>query len=70
MFGEGELKMFVLQTVIEFTVAILLIVGLFKEEKVVRFEDRVIAFLKKKLRARKTAPTYRSRSSCDRRNCA
>ena len=52
--------MFVFQTVIEFTVAVLLIIGLFKEEKVVRFEDRIIASLRKKLDAKRTAPTYRN----------
>lgn len=62
--------MFVFQTVIEFTVAVLLIIGLFKEEKVVRFEDRIIASLRKKLHAKRTAPTYRSSNPCDRKNCA
>lgn len=62
--------MFVLQTVIEFAVAILLIVGLFKEQHVVEFEDRVIAFIKRRSRARKSAEPYRSSKSYDRKNCA
>lgn len=63
--------MFVLQTVIEFTIAILLIVGLFKEDKVVAFEDKVIAVIKRKLRARRTATVYRNAvPHPDRRNCA
>lgn len=70
MFGKGEIEMFVLQTVIEFAVATLLIVGLFKEQRVVEFEDRVIAFIKRKVRARKTTEPYRSSNSYDRKNCA
>lgn len=63
--------MFVLQTVFEFTIAILLIVGLFKENKVVEFEDRVVAFIKRRIRARKTATVYRNPvPHPDRRNCA
>lgn len=63
--------MLVLQTVFEFAIAILLIVGLFKESKVVAFEDRVIAFIKRKVRARKNITVYRSAiSHSDRRNCA
>lgn len=63
--------MLVLQTVFEFAIAILLIVGLFKESKVVAFEDRVIAFIKRKVRARKNITVYRSAiPHSDRRNCA
>lgn len=63
--------MFVLQTVIEFTIAILLIIGLFKEDKVVAFEDKVIAIIKRKFCGRKTAAVYNSTvPHSDRRNCA
>ena len=63
--------MFVLQTIIEFAIAILLIVGLFKEDKVVAFEDKVIAIIKRRIRARKSATIYRNAvPHPDRRNCA
>lgn len=62
--------MFILQTVIEFGIAALLIVGLFKEEKVVAFEDRIVATVKRKLRNRKGADTYHSSKSFNRKNCA
>ncbi|MBE6799340.1 MAG: hypothetical protein E7525_06190 [Ruminococcaceae bacterium] len=63
--------MFVLQTVIEFTIAILLILGLFKEDKVVAFEDKVIAIIKHKIRVRKAATVYRNAvPHQDHRNCA
>lgn len=63
--------MFVLQTVVEFTIAALLIVGLFKEDKVVQFEDKIIGIAKRKLCRRKSAAVYNSTvPNSNRKHCA
>ncbi len=64
--------MFVLMTIIEFAVAALLIIGLFNEDKVVAFEDKIIAIIKRKIKSRKAVATpYRSyKHQNDHRNCA
>ncbi len=41
--------MFILQTVLEIAVAAFIIWGLFNEKKLVKFEDRVIDFVKRKV---------------------
>ncbi len=42
--------MFILQTVLEFSVAAFIIWGLFNESRLVRFEDRIADFVKRRVR--------------------
>ena len=64
---------FMLQTVLEIAVATFIIWGLFNEKTLIRFEDRIIAALKKKFKAsRSKRNVYRheARRQYDDRNCA
>ena len=63
---------FMLQTIIEIAVATFIIWGLFNEQVLVRFEDRVFAWIKKRIKAsRKKSNNYhhQPRKTGD-RNCA
>lgn len=65
---------FMLQTVLEIAVATFIIWGLFHEKTLVKFEDRIIARIKRKFKAsRSKRNVYRHESSnrhYDDRNCA
>lgn len=67
MFGKGKSTMFILQTVLEFAVAIFIIWGLFNESKLVDFEDRIIERIKKRKAAKRRRNFYRHipSSECD-----
>lgn len=54
--------MFILQTVLEFAAAGFIIWGLFHEDKLVDFEDRIIEKIKKKSAAKKKSRVYRHSS--------
>ena len=65
--------MFILQTVFEFAVAGFIIWGLFNEKKLIKFEDRVIDFIKRHTKSSaKKRNVYRHESHCKRddRTCA
>ncbi len=65
--------MFMLQTVLEIAVATFIIWGLFHEKTLVRFEDRIIAYIKKKVKAsrsKKNIYRHESHRHYDDRNCA
>ncbi len=64
---------FMLHTVLEIAVATFIIWGLFNEKTLIRFEDKIITYFKKKIRAsHKKRNIYRHESSrrFDDRNCA
>lgn len=64
---------FMLQTVFEIAVATFIIWGLFNEKTLIRFEDRIIAALKKKFklsRSKRNVYRHETRCGCDDRNCA
>ncbi len=64
---------FMLQTVLEIAVATFIIWGLFHEKTLVKFEDRIIAYIKKKVkakRAKRNVYRHESRRHYDDRNCA
>lgn len=74
MFGKekGEMAMFILQTVLEFSVAAFIIWGLFNESRLVRFEDRIADFVKRRVRrsyAKRNEYRHESRGKND-RTCA
>ncbi len=53
--------MFILQTVFEFSVAGFIIWGLFNEQKLVKFEDRIFDVIKRRVKASaKKRNVYRS----------
>lgn len=57
--------MFILQTIIEFAVAGFIIWGLFNEKKLVKFEDRIIDAIKRRVKAsEKKRNVYRHESHC------
>lgn len=63
--------MFILQTVIEFAIAGFIIWGLFNENKLVDFEDKIIEKIKRRVRASRRANIYTRESSVrDNKNCA
>lgn len=66
--------MFILQTLLEIAVAVFIIWGLFNEKKLIKFEDRVIDFIKRKVSSsRAKRNVYRhetNRQYTDDRNCA
>ena len=63
--------MFILQTILEFGVAGFIIWGLFNEQKLVDFEDKVIDRIKLKLKSRKSNSNVYNHSSSDaNRRCA
>lgn len=66
--------MFILQTLLEIAVAVFIIWGLFNEKKLVKFEDRIIDFVKRKVSSsRAKRNVYRhetNRHYTDDRNCA
>ena len=65
--------MFILQTVLEFAVAIFIIWGLFNEQKLIKFEDRIIDAVKRRVKkSAKNRNVYRheSRRQPDDRTCA
>ena len=64
---------FMLQTILEIAAATFIIWGLFNEKTLVKFEDRIIARIKRKIRAnRQKRNVYRHESTrhFDDRNCA
>ena len=53
--------MFILQTVLEFSVAGFIIWGLFNEQKLIKFEDRIFDFVKRHTKSSaKKRNVYRS----------
>ena len=66
--------MFILQTVLEIAVAVFIIWGLFNEKTLVKFEDRIIDFIKRKVKSSQAKRNvYRHetrRNYSDDRNCA
>ncbi len=64
--------MFILQTVIEFSIAGFIIWGLFNEKKLIRFEDRIFDFFKRHFKKScKNRNIYRHESRrSDDRTCA
>ena len=63
--------MFILQTILEFGVAGFIIWGLFNEQKLVDFEDKVISRIKLKIKARKANSNVYNHTSGDvTRRCA
>ena len=54
--------MFIIQTILEFSVAGFIIWGLFNEDKLVDFEDKVIDKIKAKIAAKKRSNFYRHTS--------
>lgn len=65
--------MFILTTVIQFAVAAFIIWGLFNEKKLIRFEDKLIAKLKKRFalsHKRQNTYHYKSHYISNDRNCA
>jgi hypothetical protein len=65
--------MFILQTVLEFSVAGFIIWGLFNEQKLIKFEDRIFDFIKRHTKSSaKKRNVYRHESRCQRddRTCA
>ncbi len=65
--------MFILQTVLEFSVAAFIIWGLFNERKLVAFEDRVAMFFKSRLKRNRKRNFYCHKKSVrrgDDRTCA
>ncbi len=64
---------FMLQTIIEIAVAAFIIWGLFNEKTLVKFEDRIIARIKRKIkakRANRNVYRHESHRHFDDRNCA
>ena len=64
---------FMLQTILEIAVATFIIWGLFNEKTLVKFEDRIIARIKRKIRAKRTKRNvyhHESTRHFDDRNCA
>ncbi len=64
---------FMLHTILEIAAAAFIIWGLFNEKTLIKFEDKIIAHIKKKIRAhRSKRNVYRHESShrFDDRNCA
>ena len=65
--------MFILQTVLEFSVAGFIIWGLFNVQKLIKFEDRIFDFVKRHTKpSAKKRNVYRHESRCQRddRTCA
>ncbi len=68
--------MFILQTVLEFAVAIFIIWGLFNEKKLIKFEDYIIDAIKRRVKpSAKTSNVYHHKNhptDCrqDDRTCA
>ncbi len=66
--------MFILQTILEIAVAVFIIWGLFNEKKLIKFEDRIIDFVKRKVKSSYAKRnTYRHETHhrySDDRNCA
>ncbi len=44
--------MFLFQTILEFAIAFIIIIGLFNEQKVVAFEDKIAHFIKSKIKSK------------------
>ena len=64
---------FMLQTILEIAVATFIIWGLFNEKTLVKFEDRIIARIKRKIRAKRSKRNvYRHEAArhFNDRNCA
>lgn len=55
--------MFIIQTILEFSVAGFIIWGLFNESKLVDFEDKIILKIKNKIAQKKRSNFYRHTSS-------
>ena len=62
--------MFFIQTVIEFAIAGFIIWGLFNEHKLVCFEDRIIAKIKRSIRRRKANVYHRESTAAQNKYCA
>lgn len=62
--------MFVLKTVLEFAVAAFIIWGIFNEQKLVRFEDRIAARIKARRKASQKRNDYYHDVSDTDRHCA
>lgn len=62
--------MFFIQTVIEFAIAGFIIWGLFNESKLVDFEDRIIAKIKRNIRRKKANVYQRQSASHNNKYCA
>ena len=61
--------MFILQTIIEIAVAVLIIWGLFNEQTLVNFEDKILDFLKRHLKASaKKRNVYRHKGTAYKNN--
>lgn len=65
--------MFILQTIIEFAVAGFIIWGLFNEKKLVKFEDRVLDAIKRRVKSsakKRNIYRHESHRQGDDRTCA
>lgn len=62
--------MFILQTILEFGVAFFIIWGLFNEQKLVDFEDRIIARIKAKIKQKKANANVYNHPADSSRRCA
>ena len=66
--------MFILQTILEVAVAVFIIWGLFNEKKLIKFEDRIADFIKRKVsssHAKRNVYRHENhRHYSDDRNCA
>ncbi len=61
---------FMLQTILEIAVATFIIWGLFNEKTLVKFEDRIIARIKRKIKAKRAKLSHETTRHFDDRNCA